>query len=51
MTPQTNAERQAAFVRRQRRAGMQLVRLWVHEQDADRLRKYAARLNKAREKA
>ena len=42
-------ERKQAERDRRRKAGQVSVQEWVHKDDAERLRKYAARLRKARE--
>lgn len=42
----TSAERKADERRRRREGGQALVQEWVHCNDIDRLRKYAAKLRK-----
>lgn len=46
--PKTPAERKADERQRRREAAQMLVQEWVHGDDAERLRKYAAKLRKAR---
>lgn len=46
--PKTAAQRKAAERQRRRENGQVLVQKWVHVDDAERLRKYAAKLRKAR---
>ncbi|MFA6063864.1 MAG: hypothetical protein WC736_14855 [Gallionella sp.] len=44
----TAAERKADERQRRRDSGQVLVQEWVHGDDSERLRKYAAKLRKAR---
>jgi hypothetical protein len=48
MTATTAAQRKAEERERKREAGLVRVDEWVHRDDAERLRKYAAKLRKAR---
>ncbi len=48
MTAAPAAQRKAEERERKREAGLVLVQEWVHRDDADRLRKYAAKLRKVR---
>jgi hypothetical protein len=50
MKPRTVAQRKADERQRRREAGQSLVQEWVHCDDVGRLRKYAAKLRKARER-
>lgn len=50
MTAQTTAQRQAAYKARKRAQGLvQATQVWVHPQDVQRIREYAASLRWARE--
>lgn len=50
MKPRTVAQRKADERQRRREAGQVLAQEWVHGDDVERLRKYAAKLRKARER-
>jgi len=50
MKPRTVAQRKADERQRRRDAGQSLVQEWVHGDDVERLRKYAAKLRKVRER-
>lgn len=50
MKARTVAQRKADERQRRREAGQMLVQEWVHGDDVERLRKYAAKLRKARER-
>lgn len=49
-TAKTPSQRKADERQRRREAGQSLVQEWVHSDDVERLRKYAAKLRKARER-
>jgi hypothetical protein len=51
MTATTAAQRKAEERERKREAGLVRVDEWVHRDDAERLRKYAAKLRKARSRS
>jgi len=48
--PKTAAERKADERQRRRDNGQSLVQEWMHGDDVERVRKYAAKLRKARER-
>lgn len=49
MTAQTTAQRQRAYKARKRALGLvQATQVWVHPEDVQRVREYAASLRKAR---
>lgn len=48
MTAQTVSERQAAFVKRQKKQGLKLIRAWGHKDDEAKVKAYVAKLNKQR---
>ena len=50
MKARTVAQRKADERQRRREAGQSLVQEWVHHDDVERLRKYAAMLRKARDR-
>lgn len=50
MSATPEAQRKRAERDRKREAGLVPVQEWVHRDDAERLRKYAAKLRKARER-
>ncbi|MFD0669736.1 hypothetical protein ACT80S_18600 [Ramlibacter sp. MAHUQ-53] len=51
MTDQTIKARQQALRDRRARLGLVRVEVWIPASEADRLRKYAQRINSAAEKA
>lgn len=48
MKPKTAAQRKAEERKRKQAAGLVYVQEWAHQEDVERLRKYAAKLRKAR---
>lgn len=50
MTAKTSAQRQAEWRARILQSGYKVLNVWCHPDDAERLKKYAERLRKQREK-
>lgn len=50
MMAKNTAERVQALRQRRQELGLVRVELWAHESDAERLKKYAARLQKLRQR-
>ena len=50
MTRESSKERQKRFMERRRAAGMKRFSVWIYPGDEDRLKAYAARLNRKRER-
>ena len=50
MTAKSNAERQAEWRARILAGGYKIINVWCHPDDTERLKRYAERLRKQREK-